>query len=72
MCKTCGKDEVMTVDAKCSDLCFITYKGFEKDGYVPKDLGIGGGDYVRFSLCIACGQVQDIFPKVFPTESEEF
>jgi hypothetical protein len=31
-------------------------------GYVPNDLGIGGGSYIEFSYCLYCGQIQDIFP----------
>lgn len=34
----------------------------EFDGYVPDDLGIGGGDYVEFDLCLDCGQVQGTWP----------
>jgi hypothetical protein len=36
--------------------------GAEHDGYVPEDLGIGGGDYVQFSYCLDCGQIQGTFP----------
>ncbi len=59
----CNSDQVADVNAKCSDLCFVTYPdGREHDGYVPGDLGIGGGDYVEFSLCLNCGQMQGTFP----------
>lgn len=71
MCKRCGKDEIIKVNAKCSDLCFVQYKEHEKDGYVPEGLGIGGGDYIKIEICIACGQVQDTFPKEFVMESED-
>lgn len=30
----------------------------EQFGYVPRDLGIGGGDFVRFSVCLECGTMQ--------------
>jgi hypothetical protein len=30
----------------------------EHHGYVPRDLGIGGGDYVKLSYCLDCGQIQ--------------
>jgi hypothetical protein len=46
--------------------------GKDNDGYVPDDLGIGGGDYVEFDMCLTCGQVQGKFP--LPTavlEAEE-
>ena len=71
ICQRCGKEEIIKVDAKCSDMCFVEFKGHEKSGYVPHDLGIGGGDYIRMSVCISCGQVQDTFPKQFLIESEE-
>jgi hypothetical protein len=34
----------------------------EYDGYVPDDLGIGGGDYVEINLCLECGQVAGNWP----------
>jgi hypothetical protein len=32
------------------------------DGYVPSKMGIGGGDYMEFSYCLDCGQIQGKFP----------
>ena len=51
-CQTCKSDRVVEITSKCSDLCFTTYKGREKDGYVPQDIGIGGGDYVSINFYI--------------------
>lgn len=34
----------------------------ESDDYVPKDMNIGGGDYIRFSYCLDCGKIQNEFP----------
>jgi hypothetical protein len=34
----------------------------DHDGYVPNDLGIGGGDYIQFSYCMDCGKIQGSFP----------
>jgi len=36
--------------------------GRQSDGYVPDDMGIGGGDYIRLHICLECGQVQGKFP----------
>jgi len=36
--------------------------GHDYFGYVPRDMGIGGGDYVKFSYCADCGQIQGEFP----------
>lgn len=33
-----------------------------KHGYVPDDMGVGGGDYVDIDLCLNCGRVQGTFP----------
>ena len=32
------------------------------EGYVPGEIGIGGGDYIRMDICLDCGQVQGEFP----------
>jgi hypothetical protein len=50
------------INAKCKDLCFVDIGGQEHDGYVPSDMGIGGGDYVEIDLCLNCGHVQGDWP----------
>jgi hypothetical protein len=30
--------------------------------YPPYHLGIGGGDYIKFSFCANCGQIQGTWP----------
>ena len=71
-CKKCGSYRIASVGAKCSDLCFASIKGFEyqHDGYVPSDMGIGGGDYVDIEYCLNCGQMIGTFP-IERTELEE-
>lgn len=70
-CKTCKSERVAGLSAKCSDMCFINYPdGSEKDGYVPSDIGIGGGDYVEFDWCMDCGQIQSEFPVAIPDAEE--
>lgn len=61
-CQRCNSDRIASVSAKCSDLCFWETAGIEKDGYVPGDVGIGGGDYVELSYCLECGQIQGTWP----------
>jgi hypothetical protein len=61
-CQKCKSERILSVNAKCSDLCNASIGGQEKDGYVPDDMGIGGGDYVEFDLCLDCGQLQGAFP----------
>lgn len=61
-CQTCNNSRIASVTAKCSDTCSIRLGDSEVDGYVPDDLGIGGGDYVEFNFCLNCGQMQGNFP----------
>lgn len=52
------KPRIMNVQAKCSDMCFIRYPGDkEHDGYVPSNIGIGGGDYLDFEIDIDTGKI---------------
>ena len=60
-CK-CGSKRIATVQAKSSDLNFISIGDKEHNGYVPKDMGIGEGDYIEFDYCLDCGQIQGEFP----------
>lgn len=61
-CQKCDSERVARVSGKTSDLCFISIGENEKDGYVPYDMGIGGGDYIKFEYCLDCGQIQGSFP----------
>ena len=61
-CQRCKSERIAAVSAKCSDLCNFRVGGKERDYYVPRALGIGGGDYVEFDYCLDCGQIQDNFP----------
>jgi hypothetical protein len=65
-CKNCSGDRIVTISAKCSDLCVVRYDGKEHVGYVPNGIGIGGDDYVEFHYCLFCGQIQDKFPMKDP------
>ena len=68
-CQRCKSERTMSVTCKCSDRFYAFMgeegdkpDGREHDGYVPKDLGIGGGDYIDFEYCLDCGQIQGKFP----------
>lgn len=69
-CTKCNSERIASVSAKCDDRCFITVGNQERSDYPPRDMGIGGGDYVDFSYCLDCGQMQGQFP-LAPTEMEE-
>jgi hypothetical protein len=43
-------------------MCSVDLAGRHLNDYVPRDLGIGGGDDVQFDYCLDCGQIQDSFP----------
>lgn len=61
-CQKCNSEKLASVGAKCSDLCNFETTGFEHHGYVPEGFGIGGRDYVDFTYCLDCGQIQGKFP----------
>lgn len=63
ICRKCNSSRVLDITAKCSDTFSCGLNGIEHEGYVPSDLGIGGGDYIDFRLCLDCGQMQGNFPK---------
>jgi hypothetical protein len=49
---------VLTVQAHCSDLCNIAFPNSrEHEGYVPRGLGIGGGDDIRLDIDIDSGKI---------------
>ena len=64
-CRRCGKDRLASISAKCSDCFSMVAKGKEFQGYVPDNIGIGGGDYVEMKYCLECGQIQGKFPVYF-------
>ena len=63
-CQACNSQRVALVCGKTSDLCVveIAYVPRESDGYVPRDMNIGGGDYLEFNYCLDCGQIQGEWP----------
>ena len=61
-CQKCESERVMALNTKCNDMCFVTLNDKEQNGYVPSDMSIGGGDYLKFKLCLDCGQIQGKFP----------
>jgi len=59
-CESCGSDRILEISAKCNDMCILRFQGVENDGYVPRDLPIGGGDYIEIDICLDCGIAQGI------------
>ncbi len=46
-CDKCQSQRVACINAKCGDLFNVELGINELQDYVPKDLGIGGGDYIK-------------------------
>lgn len=69
-CQNCKSERIMNITGKCSDTCGGDINNVEFEGYVPKNLGIGGGDYIGFSYCLNCGQIQGKFP-IAPCDLEK-
>jgi len=69
-CQRCKSGRIMSFGCKCSDMANWSVGDSEGDGYVPEDIGIGGGDYVDLSYCMDCGQIQGEFP-LPPSEVED-
>jgi hypothetical protein len=62
-CQRCNSERIAHVGAKCDDRCSVTIGEADSHGdYVPRDMRIGGGDYIEFAYCLECGQVQGKFP----------
>lgn len=73
-CRNCHINCLASVMGKCGDLFTLNLEAsgnmIEGEG-VPNDVGIGGGDYIRFTYCLNCGQIQGNFPVETPTSNPE-
>lgn len=60
----CASPKIMSVSGKVSDMCDvkIPHMAIDHEGYVPGGLGVGSGDYLRFSVCLICGKLQNFKP----------
>jgi len=70
-CFICGEKDLVSVSAKCSDMCCVSYKNQESLGYVPENIGIGGGDYINFEYCPKCGSISGEFPITIKLKKDE-
>jgi hypothetical protein len=63
-CIKCNSIKLLSVCGHSRDSFDMTNleTGEEYDGYVPEEIGIGGGDDVEFIYCANCGQIQGAFP----------
>lgn len=67
-----GTTKLYSISAKCSDLYshIHLHNSKEYHGYVPDWIG-KYGDYVEFTICRHCGQVQGDWPEL-NKESNQF
>jgi hypothetical protein len=61
-CQRCQSHRVANAGGKCSDMGYFQMGSIDHDGYLPSDVGIGGGDYVEIRYCLDCGQMQGSWP----------
>lgn len=70
-CQNCNKNKTVEIlgkvsdcfNAKISEIDHSSPMSHSYEGYVPQELGIGRGDYIEFTYCLNCGQIQGNFPK---------
>lgn len=61
-CQRCSYPRVITIQSHAVDMHSARVGTREHDGYLPHDLGLGGGDDLRVTYCLHCGQIQGEFP----------
>ena len=60
----CTHESTFSIGGKTADRCSWTFPdGKRGDGYVPHIRGIGGGDYIRITVCMECKQVVGFMPE---------
>ena len=69
-CQRCKSNRIVNILAKCSDGCHFDFpsEGIRRLGYAPRIPYVTGfdEDYVEFSVCLDCGQMQGEFPTAVP------
>ena len=74
-CSRCKGIRLVDVCAKCSDMCFmhLRHLSVSRTYYVPADVGMGDDmNYVEFSYCLSCGQIQGDFPIINDPDVSEW
>jgi len=61
-CDACCSTRLLSVSSKVSDRCYVDSNENEHRGYVPRDIGLDGGDYLAFEYCLNCGKIQGEYP----------
>jgi hypothetical protein len=61
-CEKCNSDRMAEINGKCNDMACVSIGEKEHLGYMPDDLGVGGGDYISFRVCLNCGIIDGKWP----------
>jgi hypothetical protein len=70
-CQRCGSERVLSVSGKCADQCSARFKEAVRHDYAPYVTGVCGGDHVKLTICLECGQAQGKWPQPDPEEFED-
>jgi hypothetical protein len=62
ICQTCCSHRLASIIAKTGEYCVIEISNKRQLGPVPREMNIGGDEYLEFRYCLDCGQVQGLFP----------
>lgn len=64
-CLKCKSIRIADVSAKVDDKfnVYLHASDIRQQDYVSESLGIGHDDYIQFSYCLNCGQIQSWFPR---------
>jgi hypothetical protein len=62
ICQTCCSHRLASIIAKTGEYCVIEISNKRQLGPVPREMNIGGDEYLEFRYCLDCGQLQGIFP----------
>lgn len=61
-CEKCQDTRFLKINGHTADRCSVSFRSedvnVEHHGYVPRHIGIGGGDCIRLTICVGCGHVQ--------------
>lgn len=59
---SCPSNRTAVINAKVDDQFTIGTSKVSYDGYVPRDINLGRGDYLKFHLCLDCGKIKGTWP----------
>jgi hypothetical protein len=73
LCQTCKSKNLVCINGKSSDLNEIeeVNGSYHTVGYLPNIANVCGGDYIEFTFCLDCGQIQGKFPVEIEKDKDE-